>query len=220
MDSQPDDALLMNELAMGRDAALGELMKRWEGPLRCFIERMCGSPNSIGEVWQDIWTRVYLYRKKYDTRRPFRPFLFTVALNACRSAQGRWKNYWSGNVGGEALDQWPADCPDPADSLSSDEQKRQLHEAIERLPEMQRAVVLLYLLCDSDYGRIAQILGRSPGTIRSQMHHALRNLRSRLERLGATGAQHPCARTNAQGTAASQPWHPRLAADSNEVTRD
>ena len=183
MDSQPDDALLMNELAMGREAALGELMRRWEGPLRCFIERMCGSPNWTDEVWQDIWTRVYLYRRKYDTRRPFRPFLFTVALNACRSARGRWKGYWSGKVGGDSLDQWPADGPDPADALASAEEAGQLHEAIHRLPEMQRAVVLLYLLCDSDYGRIAQVLGRSPGTIRSQMHNALRNLRSRLEHI-------------------------------------
>jgi RNA polymerase sigma-70 factor (ECF subfamily) len=188
MDSQPDDALLMDELAMGREAALGELMRRWEAPLRSFIERMCGSTAWTDEVWQDIWTRVYLYRGKYDTRRPFRPFLFTVALNACRSARGRWKGYWNGKVGGEALDHWPAGGPDPVDGLISAEATSQLHQAIHRLPEMQRAVVLLYLLCDSDYGRIAQVLGRSPGTIRSQMHHAIRSLRGRLEHIAVRPA--------------------------------
>jgi RNA polymerase sigma-70 factor (ECF subfamily) len=187
MNSQPDDALLMDELALGRDGALDELMKRWGVRLRCFIDRMVGSPTRTDEVWQDVWTRIYLYRRKYDTRRPFRPFLFTVALNACRSALSRLGGQyaWSGE---ETLARLPAAQSDPAEGLLAAEQRQELHQAIGRLPHMQRAVVLLYLLCDSDYGRIAEVLGRSPSTIRSQMHYALRNLREHLDKPHASPA--------------------------------
>jgi len=126
---------------------------------------------------------VYLYRGRYDSGRAFAPFLFTVAVNCCRTALSCCAGYWTVvSARGDALESAASGDRQPLASLIADEQCTALHMAIGRLPEMQRAVVLLHLLCDSDYARIAGILGRSTGTIRSQMHHALRNLRSHLEK--------------------------------------
>jgi RNA polymerase sigma-70 factor (ECF subfamily) len=144
---------------------------------------MCGRLGRTEDIYQDVWTRIYLYRRKYDRAMPFGPFLFAVAVNCCRTVLASSDGHVRLSLyDPEAIEQAPADQDTPLDRLISAEQRRSLQAAIGRLPNMQRCVVLLYLLCDSNYAHIADILGRSAGTVRSQMHHALRSLRSCLER--------------------------------------
>ena len=185
MQTEPSDQGLMSELAGGRESPLGELMRRWQGRVLCFIDRLCGYLGRNDDVFQEVWTRIYLYRKRYDPRRPFRPFLFAVVLNCCRTALAA-----RGSVppaAGPPRDVHLSDLPFPGDDppakLIWAEQCRQLHQAIARLSEVQRSVVLLYLLYDSDYRQIAQVLDKSVQTVRTNMHYALRTLRSRLERM-------------------------------------
>ena len=188
---QESDEVLMSSLAAGRDDALDLLIRRWEHRLRCFLARMGGPRIRVDELCQEIWTRLYLYRARYDGDRPFAPLLFTIAVNCCRTAMSAGgaaraacgEHGRAAEVGDGPLAEIAAtDEDDPLAEMISAEQRSSLRRAIARLPDAQRAVVLLYLLCDSDYARIASILGRSGGTVRSQMHHALRTLRVHLER--------------------------------------
>ena len=185
MDNADSDERVMECLARGADDALGELVSRWEGPLWCFIDRMCGQPDVTDDVYQEVWTRIFLYRGRYDPARPFRAYLFAIAVNCCRRAlkQRRWRDEIFTRL--DAAPPPVATDPPPAERLAAGEQRRALHRAIARLPEMQRAVVLLYLLYSADYGRIAEALGKRPGTIRSHMHHALAALRTTLTRISA-----------------------------------
>jgi RNA polymerase sigma factor (sigma-70 family) len=83
-----------------------------------------------------------------------------------------------GGVSGEnLLDSAPSDDPPVIDSVIAREQSALLHQGIARLPECQRAVVLLYVLYDKDYARIAQAVNRTVETVRGNMHQALKNLR-------------------------------------------
>ena len=94
MDTANSDERIMQCLARGQDDALGELVSRWEAPLWCFIDRMCPAPDVTDDVYQEVWTRIFLYRKRYDPAKPFRPYLFTIALNCCRRAlkRRRWRS--------------------------------------------------------------------------------------------------------------------------------
>lgn len=173
----------MQALAGGRDAALGELMQRWQGPVRCFISRMVRNPALADDVSQEVWTRLYLYRKRYDPRKAFKAYLFTIALNCCRTALAKRGRADTPAMDYTSFDDLPAATPSPAEPMEIAEATRGLHRAIATLPETQRAVVLLYLLCGANYARIADILGHSASTTRSLMHHALVKLRAKLTRL-------------------------------------
>ena len=177
------DEGVMSRLAGGDDAALAELMTRWEGPIWCFIQRMCGPGGAVDEIYQEVWTRLYLYRQRYRPPKPFRPYLFSIAVNCCRTAIKRAGRYdWQS----ARLDDAPpptADDPPPLEGLVAAEESARLHSAVASLPPQQRAVVLLYMLCDSSYARIAVVLGKRVGTVRSHMHHALAALRGTLTRI-------------------------------------
>jgi RNA polymerase sigma-70 factor (ECF subfamily) len=179
MDGRESDERVMQRLGRGDDSALAELMDRWRGPVWRFIDRLCRPLRITDDLYQEVWTRVYLYRRRYDPDRPFRPYLFAIAVNCCRRAlEGR---HWQPAPLGDPPASDPAGAEaSPPEALIAAERADRLHQAINRLPEAQRIVVLLHCLMDADYGQIAATLGRSVGTVRSHMHHALRNLRGAL----------------------------------------
>ena len=183
-DSMNDDAKLMSLVAAGQNDALTVLIDRWRHPIWTFIDRMCGYLGRTDDIFQDIWTRIYLYRKKFDPRRSFKSYLFTVAVNCCRTTIA--KHTTRGITPITTIESNHADPPSPnptpLDALINNEQNLQVRRAIGMLPEKQRTVVLLYLLYDSNYTLIAETLGLRNGTVRSHMSLALKNLRRSLVR--------------------------------------
>ncbi len=53
--------------------------------------------------------------------------------------------------------------------------------AVARLPQQQRAVLVLRIWNGLSYAEIAQVIDRSEGTVRSHMFHALSTIRKYLE---------------------------------------
>ena len=64
-----------------------------------------------------------------------------------------------------------------------------LREALQALPPRQRAVVVLRYLEDLPESQVADILGCSVGTVRSQTHKAVTRLRSVLPALGPANTE-------------------------------
>src|SRR5207245_774575 len=69
---------------------------------------------------------------------------------------------------------------DPADDVA---QRRDLVVALKKLPRGQRAVIVLRYFEDCTIDETAEILGISPGTVRSQRHKALKALRVSVQDL-------------------------------------
>ncbi len=191
MKTEPSDEQLMGCLAAGNDGPLGELMKRWGTRVFCYVDRMCGYLSRTEDICQDIWTRIFLGRHRFDRSRTFAPFLFAVATNCCRTEISRAQRsyYWSGQW--TELVQQADDDPSALSNMVCREQCQSLHRAIYRLPEKQRAVVLLYLLMNGSYRHVAQTLTITEATARSHMSHALRALRERLDRMSGDFASTP-----------------------------
>ena len=180
-----DDAQLMTLVAGGRDDAFATLIDRWRARVWTFIDRMCGRLGRNDDIFQDIWMRIYLYRKSYDPGRSFKSYLFTVVVNCCRTnlKQRGQDSLFGASSETKSPDPFvSAREPEPLDALIDNEQYRHVRQAIDRLPEKQRTVVLLYLLYDSNYSLIADTLALRKGTVRSHMSLALKNLRRILVR--------------------------------------
>ena len=66
----------------------------------------------------------------------------------------------------------------PGDSMHGIDLRTSLRSALATLPAKQRAVVVLRYFCDVAEADTAQLLGCSPGTVKSQSSRALAKLRS------------------------------------------
>jgi RNA polymerase sigma-70 factor (ECF subfamily) len=175
MTPEERDEDLMAAVAAGRPAGLERLIRRHATPLLTFIARLVGDRHRAEELFQEVFLAVWTKRRQYDYPRPFRPWLYAIALNRCR-ADLRLKVHAALPLAEDAA----ATGDSPADAAEASETARLVSRALLRLPPRQRAVVVLRIWDDLPYARIAEVVGCSEVTVRSHMHHALATLRQAL----------------------------------------
>lgn len=173
---EPDETL-MARTADGDRACLELLVRRHATPLLTFLARMAGDRHRGEELFQEVFLAVWVKRRQYQHPRPFKPWLYAIAVNKCRAAF-RLRPAWSAPL----TDDGPAaDDASPADALVAAETADLVVRAVARLPEQQRAVVTLRVWEGLSYARIAEIVDCTEATVRSHMHHGLAALRKHLE---------------------------------------
>lgn len=178
------DEWCMAQVADGRCHYLEPLLRRHASPLLTFIQRMVGDRHRSEELFQEVFLAVWVKRRQYQFPRPFRAWLYAIALNKCRASyRGRARPL----VGREddALRDVPDSDPSPAETAIATETAALVSTAVTSLPPQQRSVVVLRIWQGLSYAEIADLLDRSEATVRSNMHHGLAALRKQLEpRLG------------------------------------
>jgi RNA polymerase sigma-70 factor (ECF subfamily) len=61
--------------------------------------------------------------------------------------------------------------------LEEDDDARRVRAAVQRLPEKQRATVILKVYQELTHEEVAAVLGSRVGTVKANLFHALGNLR-------------------------------------------
>lgn len=177
--SQDRDEWLMMQLGRGRGEHLEALVRRHASPLLTFIRRMVADEHASEELFQEVFLAVWKYRRRYRFPRPFKPWLYQIAINKCREAFRRAQPV--GEVSMEEESLAVDDNPSPAETAIAAETATLVTAAVTRLPPGQRTVVVLRIWNGLSYAEIADIVGRSEATVRSHMHHGLTGLRKYLE---------------------------------------
>ncbi|MFK3981166.1 SigE family RNA polymerase sigma factor [Micromonospora sp. NPDC050397] len=133
---------------------------------------LCGDAHRADDLVQQTFTTLYVnWRRVRAVEYPdayVRTMLVRTFLNEKRLA-------WSSRV--DLTDSVP-------DRVSTDgpavEDRTVLRAALSRVPKRQRAVLVLRFLCDLPVDEVAELLGCSPGTVKSQTSHGLAALRRQL----------------------------------------
>src|SRR5947208_814512 len=171
------DEWLMAQVAQCRRELLEPLLRRYASPLLTFIRRMIGDAHQSEELFQEVFLAVWSKRKQYEFPRPFKAWLYAIALNKCRAAF----RIHHGPLLDLDDDPPPAPDPSPADTAIATETATLVAAAVAQLPPQQRAVVVLRVWDGLSYAEIAEAIGRTEATVRSHMHHGLTALRKYLE---------------------------------------
>ena len=179
------DEWLMAQVAQGKRDCLEPLIRRHASPLLTFLRRLTGDRHRSEELFQEVFLAVWVKRAQYQPVRPFKPWLYAIALNKCRAAfRARALPVALSLADGSAVAPVAPDRS-PADTAIATETADLVAAAVTRLPSQQRAVVVLRIWEGLSYAEIAEVVGRTEATVRSHMHHGLAALRKSLEpRLG------------------------------------
>ena len=105
-------------------------------------------------------------------------YLLTVARNLCRDAFRRRR---PDLVSDERLRSQPAAGSTPVEQSVAAEDLQRLRDAVDRLPQAQREVVVLRLSAELKFEEIAELLEIPLGTALSRMNAAMRHLRKDLD---------------------------------------
>lgn len=160
------DAELVGRLVRGEEAALAELLRRWERPLSAFLHRHTGG-RDVEDLYQETWVRVVHHAGRFDRGKRFSTWLFQIAVNLCRDWHRR-----------HGLDPSHEEAGETGSTASVRRAEAGIDAArlLARLPEPQREVVILRYYHDLGEGEVAEILGCPRGTVKSRMHNALARL--------------------------------------------
>lgn len=180
LDREPEDADLVRAMGSGDLRAFEAFFRRFEAPVYRTALAMTRDVMTAEEVVADTFMRAFAARERLDSCRPPLPYLQRVAINLCLNFLRRRR-----------LGLVPLDDPaagghaDPAASPEATAEQRELARVltsgIASLPPRFRAVVTLRYLDGYELAEIAEILGWPLGTVKSRLHHALRQLRRELD---------------------------------------
>jgi RNA polymerase sigma-70 factor, ECF subfamily len=163
------------------------LVKRWEEPIRRLCTRMTGDPHRAEDLRQETFLRLFQRRKEYQVTGRFSTYLWRIALNLCYDELRRRERRLEfvrdsepGEAADEALD-GAAEGPGPDAHAAQLEEGELVRQALDRLPEIYRTVIVLRHYEDMKLARIAEILEIPEGTVNSRMAEALARLSRILE---------------------------------------
>ncbi len=174
------DERLMRAVATGQREALDTLLRRYASSLLTFIHRMVADRHRAEELFQEVFLSVWTSRCTYTYPRPFRPWLFAIALNRCR-ADFRKPIPLPVVIDDDCPQPVVATGPSPVETVVAVETASLVATAVARLAPTRRTVVVLRIWNGLSYAEIGKILRCSEGTARSHMFHGLAALRKYLE---------------------------------------
>lgn len=170
------DAELVIQARNGDTESFGELVRRYQRPAFSVALSVIGRQQDAEDAVQESFM-VALQRLE-DCRNPdrFAGWLLTIVRNRSRNVIRR-ENLRSGDpIPPSASTAGPS--PEKAASLA--ELRSSLQEALNKLSEVQREIVLLHDLEGWKHAEIAERLGMPSGTVRSHLHFARKALRVEL----------------------------------------
>jgi RNA polymerase sigma-70 factor (ECF subfamily) len=194
------DVQLMLDVKAGDEQSFELLLQRYRTPLVNFLYRMVRAREEAEDLAQEVFLRVYRARKDYVPSAKFTTWLFRIATNlALNSVRDNRHQRMEISldapvtVDSEDGDEKPLDVaekhPNIEQHLVEEERKKMIRHSIDKLPEKQRAAVLLHKYQELDYGDIAKILECSESALKSLLFRAYETLRVELAPLVARGGK-------------------------------
>ncbi|HVO09209.1 MAG TPA: sigma-70 family RNA polymerase sigma factor [Vicinamibacteria bacterium] len=176
------DLELIEGAAGGDTDAFAVLYARYSRPVFAVLLRLAGR-RALAEDWlQETFVRVWLAASTHDPARgALRSWIFKIALNVARSELAR-KRHSAPHLPLDELDLADGEALESrlAEDLDGDRRARALAQALARLPDFMREVVVLRCSRELSFAQIAEVTGAPEGTLKSRFHRAVAALRAAL----------------------------------------
>jgi RNA polymerase sigma-70 factor (ECF subfamily) len=159
----------------GEREAFDRLVLRYQRDVYRLCYRFVNNHEDANDLAQEAFLRAWRAIPRFRGESSFSTWLYRIAVNACLNFRSVRRP-----VTQELPDALPDPVPGAEERLESDDDARRVREAIARLPEKQRATLILKVYQELTHQEVAQILGSSVGTVKANLFHALANLRRQV----------------------------------------
>lgn len=185
--SPMSDEDLMSHFQAGTVEAFDILVSRYKDPLTNYIYRFLGDMKECEDLLQETFLRVYRNRHSYRRIARFSTWLYTIAGNLARSEYRKRKrrrisSLQSVNKNDEEYEmEVPDETFSPDKDTESSIQDFYIQDALTKIPEEFREVVVLRDVQQLSYEEIAEITGLPMGTVKSRINRGRTKLQILLK---------------------------------------
>lgn len=170
------DAELVVLARAGSEEAFGRLVGRYHRDCLRFARWMLGDPHQAEDAVQETMLRVFRALPSYREQQQFRPWLFQILANRCRSLRYRWKRW--------ALRHAPLDDAAQVTVAAVENDPAELERLTRALGELPAALREAFLLKHGEgfsYEEIAALTGASIPALKMRVKRARDLVRDQLE---------------------------------------
>lgn len=167
------DNELMEAVRDGQVEKLAILFERHQVMLFNFFLRLTGNRSTSEDLVQDVFARILRYRAGYQGRDRFVVWMFRIARNAHIDHLRKRRDEVSLD---SALAEPAASEPGPEEAVEAELDAALVRRALDCLPWKKREVLMLSRFEGLKLREIADLLGCEVGTVKAQVHRALKEL--------------------------------------------
>jgi RNA polymerase sigma-70 factor (ECF subfamily) len=132
---------------------------------------------------QDAYVRAYEHLHQFAGKAAFSTWLTRIAIHealARKRRRGRQEELDALPMNGESMSIMKSSAPNPEDATATSQARELLEQAIERLPETYRTVVVLREVEEMSVADTACSLGVTEAVVKTRLHRAHAMLRKEL----------------------------------------
>jgi len=177
------DGELLTRYIEGEEAAFREIVNRYKNGLYAFLRMFLNRRELVEDVFQETFLQLFNSKESFDTDRPLRPWLFTIAANKAKDALRKWQRKNAIPIGtmtdsedmsfDDMLNSVSSDSTMPYDQLQKDETALRVRRIISDMPENLREILVFAYFNRFSYKQMAEILSIPIGTVKSRLHTAV-----------------------------------------------
>ena len=178
------DAQLIRRLRLNDRAAFELVVERHYQSVFRQLWHFCHNEELAADLTQDTFEQAWKSLASFEGNSSVRTWIYTIAVRVWY----RWKaanshanlplDAWTESVADEALN--------PAQMLEIGALCADVQSGLERLPAPMREALVLFYVQNLKYREISEALDVSLGTVKSRIHHGLKQLKALLQEADAT----------------------------------
>lgn len=180
-DSDRTDSKLAARTQKGDREAFGDLVDRFQTRIFSFCYQFFRNSDTASEMTQETFLRAYRYIKKYDPKKKFSTWLYSIAKNICIDEKRKMDRSRTVPLEGVSPSSFQEGyqgqhMKDPSQVSLQLEDKLLVEAAVARLPEKYRMAIILCYFQELPYQEIADVLGLSLNLVKVRIFRAKKQL--------------------------------------------
>ena len=179
---------MMDELRAVAQAKKGDadafafLVETYETSVYRLALRMCGNAHDAEEVAQEAFVAAWKGLPAFRGESKFSSWLYQLTTNAAIDFLRREKRHRAATPLEDEMEPVSPDTPQQA--VEESEMRQALQQALDSLTPEHREIFLLRQMRQLSYEEIGRLLGLEPGTVKSRLSRAKKQLRQILTQKG------------------------------------
>ncbi|MEW6685503.1 MAG: sigma-70 family RNA polymerase sigma factor [Candidatus Edwardsbacteria bacterium] len=171
------DVELIHRFKNGEEKAFDELVKRHQKKIYFLILRIVRHPEDAADLAQETFIRAYRSLMKFKEKSEFYTWLHKIAVNLSLNFKRRKPLEESLNT----IHEMNEDILE--EEINHKRRQEMIRKAVEKLPVKQRAVFVMHYYEEMPHQEIAEVMGRTVGSVKANYFQAVQKLRKMLQKV-------------------------------------
>ena len=170
-DSIENEINLIENATEGDENACQSILNLYKGRIFSYVYRLVRNYDDAEEITFDTFIRCFKALNRYDRKRSFSTWLFTIAHNLVIDFFRKNKQEY------EYVDERHSVKDDFVQEYETKKKLEKIERALAKMPPLDRELVILFHREECSYKEISEILKLPITTIKTRLHRARKRLR-------------------------------------------